>query len=631
MGGILAGFFGSAWRNRGDAVNNDGNPAITEVTLGHTERDGVPIERPISGHVCNLLSLKALRVTCLLAPLFVLSSCAPSAPSAETGLPDAGVRHGGELIGSVRSEPRTFNRLVARDSTSSLVSWLTQAPLVRVDRETDLVEPWIAESWTAVGDGLSYEFHLREGVLFSDGSPVTSEDVLFTLDMLNDERLASPLADSLRIHGHRIEAEAPDASTVILRFPEPFSPGVRLLSSLPILPSHKLARALSETAPADVWGVTTPPEEMAGLGPFVLTSYQPGQRLVFARNQHYWRKDPDGQSLPYLDRLTVEIVPDRDGEVLRLESGEVDFTESEVRGSDYASLRRAEQRGQIKLFELGVALDADCLFFNLRPDAMAGDPRRAWLQADEFRRAVSQAGDRRSFADTVFLGLGEPVYGPVTRGNHQWHEPAVEKYDFDLAQSRTRLDGLGLTDADGDGTLEDRDGQPVRFTLLTQQGNSVRERAAAVLEQDLARVGIGVDVVHLEFGALVERITTMNFDAVYLGFQTSDTDPAMNLDLWLSSAAFHFWNPSQPTPATDWERRIDELMYEQISTQEHTARKRLFGEVQQIFSEYVPALYFAAPRVYIATSARVANATPALLEPFLLWSADTLATRSHLD
>jgi peptide/nickel transport system substrate-binding protein len=280
---------------------------------------------------------------------------------------------------------------------------------------------------------------------------------------------------------------------------------------------------------------------------------------------------------------------------------------------------------------LGVALDADFLFFNLRPDAMAGDPRRAWLQADEFRRAVSQAVDRRSFADTVFLGLGEPVYGPVTRGNHQWYEPAVEKYDFDLAQSRTRLDALGLTDADGDGTLEDRDGQPVRFTLLTQQGNSVRERAAAVLEQDLARVGSGVDVVHLEFGALVERITTMNFDAVYLGFQTSDTDPALNLDLWLSSAAFHFWNPSQPTPATDWERRIDELMYEQISTQEHTARKRLFGEVQQIFSEYVPALYFAAPRVYIATSARVANATPALLEPFVLWSADTLATRSHLD
>jgi peptide/nickel transport system substrate-binding protein len=175
--------------------------------------------------------------------------------------------------------------------------------------------------------------------------------------------------------------------------------------------------------------------------------------------------------------------------------------------------------------------------------------------------------------------------------------------------------------------LEDPKGSDVRFTLLTQRGHSVRERASAVLADDLKRIGIAVDVVPLEFGALVERVTTMNFDAAYLGFRASDTDPAVNLDLWLSSAAFHFWNPSQASPATEWERRIDELMLEQIAASDDVERKRLFDEVQQLFAEFVPAIYFAAPRVFVATSSRVANASPALLEPLMLWNADMLARR----
>ena len=117
----------------------------------------------------------------------------------------------------------------------------------------------------------------------------------------------------------------------------------------------------------------------------------------------------------------------------------------------------------------------------------------------------------------------------------------------------------------------------------------------------------------------------MDFDAAYLGFRASDTDPASNLDLWLSGSAFHFWNPSQPVPATVWEARIDELMMAQVATADEAQRKRLFDEVQEVFAEYVPAIYFAAPRVIIATSPRVANASPALLEPYMLWNADTLA------
>lgn len=568
-----------------------------------------------------------MRSVILVAAISILPSCTPSSPTAETAPPRVETTHGGMLSGSIRSEPRTFNPLVSRDSASSLVAHLTQAPLVRINRATDRVEPWIAESWTAREDGLSYEFHLRQDVQFSDGSPLTSADVLFTLRALYDERVASPLADSLRIQGQPIEAHAPDADTVVVSFPKKYSPGVRLFSGLPILPRHRLSTHLDNGTMTEAWGAASEPAEMSGLGPFVLTSHQPGQRLVFSRNPYYWRKSESGVPLPHLDGLTLEIVPGQDAEMLRLESGTIDFIEGGIRATDYASLRRAEGRGTVQFFELGVALDADFLFFNLKPEAMAHDPRRPWIQSNEFRRAVSEAVDRESFADTVYLGLGDPVYGPVTPANRRWHRSSAPKHTFDRARARDRLAALGLTDLDGDGRLEGPEGHPVRFTLLTQQGHSVRARAAAVLAQDLGTVGIGVDVVLLDFGALIERLNTMDFDAAFIGFQASDTDPAVNLDLWLSSAAFHFWNPSQLAPGTEWERRIDELMNEQISVSDEVERKRLFDEVQQIFGEFVPALYFAAPRVFVVTSTRVGNASPALIGPSILWNADALTRR----
>ena len=534
----------------------------------------------------------------------------------------------GTAVGTIRDEPQTFNRLAARDNISVLMTQLTQAGLVRINRTEDVVEPWLAESWSSDDDGRTHTLTLREGMTFSDGEPFTSADVLFSFEALYDERLGSALADSLRIDGRPIGAEAPDATTVVVRFPVPYSPGLRLLDSLPMLPRHLLEPALRAGTFRDAWGLSTPPAEMAGLGPFVLESYQPGQRLVFARNTRYWRTDEAGVQLPYLDRITLEIVSDQNAEMLRLETGEVDFISSGIRAEDVGNLSRAADAGQVQLFHLGVGLDADFLAFNLQPSAMADDPRRAWLQSLDWRLAVSHAVDRAAFADTIYLGLAEPIFGPITPGNRTWFQPDLPVFDYDLRRAHALLEGLGLADRDGDGLREDRGGRPVRFTLLTQQGNTIRERAAQVLQADLRQVGIGVDVVPLEFGALIDRIVSMNFDAVYFGFLVSDTDPAANLDFWLSSAAFHFWNPSQPTPATDWERRIDELFGQQLTRSDMDERRRLFDEIQTLFAENQPILYFAAPRFSLATSARLANVEPSLLVPYVLWNADTLAVHA---
>lgn len=536
-----------------------------------------------------------------------------------------GLHRGGDLVVSIRSEPRTYNRFASRDPVTELVSLLTQAKLVRINRVTSDVEPWLADRWTRSDDGRRYTLKLRPGVTFSDGQPFTAADVLFSFRAVYDPKSPGPLADSLLVGGKPLEVSAPDRTTVIVTFPSPFAPGLRILDNLPIVPRHKLEAALDAGDFARAWNLGTRPDQIVGLGPFLVREYTAGQRLVFERNPHYWRKDANGTALPYLDRVTLEVVPDQDAELLRLEAGQIDMTQTELRPEDYAPLKRAADQGRIKLLDLGVAYDADSFWMNLKPGAFKTDPRSAWLQRDELRQAISMAVDRRKFADTVFLGAGVPVYGPETPANKTWYSPDVPHSTYDPSRARMLLASIGLTDRNGDGLLEDAHGRPARFSLVTQKGKTALERGAAVIRDDLKAIGLTVDVVPLEPSGLIQRILSSNYDAMYYRVNTTDTDPAINPDFWFSSGSAHFWDMGQKTPATDWERRIDELMARQIASPDLVERQRLFDDVQRIFAEHLPVVYFVAPRVYVATSSRVINITPALTVPQLMWAPDTIA------
>ncbi len=529
---------------------------------------------------------------------------------------------GGELVVSARTEPRTFNRLTSREATTDMVASLLNAKLVRVNRVTDELEPWLAESWARADSGSSYTLKLRSGVTFSDGAPFTADDVVFSLEAA----YAVPFsADPLEIAGRKLTITVADAQTFTVTFPERYAPGLRILDNLWILPRHKLAPALKSGTLAQAWGLSTPAADLAGLGPFVLSAYSPGQRLVFARNPRYWRKDASGAALPYLDRLTVEVVPEENTELLRLTSGASDMTISEVPAEAYATVKRAAEEGKLRLYDLGVGLDPDAFWINLRPGAFAGDRRAAWLQRDELRRAISMAVDRQLFADTVFLGAGVPVWGPTTPANRKWFSTDAPRTPHDPAGARALLASIGLSDRNGDGMLEDANQTPVRFTIVTQKGRPSLERGVSVIRDELKKIGIAVDVVALDGGAVIEQIMSGKYDAIYFHPILTDTDPAGSPDFWLSSGSLHFWNLAQRTPATDWERRIDELMARQMQSLDAAERKRLFDDVQTIFAEHLPALYFVAPHVFAAASARVVNVTPAVQRPQLLWSPDTVA------
>ena len=532
---------------------------------------------------------------------------------------------GGQIVASARSEPRSFNRLLARDVTTDIVSTLLQGRLLRINKATFEVEPWLAEKWESTPDGLTHTFHLRPKLTWSDGMAFSSADVLFSLQAALDPKVKSVMAATLMVGGQPITATAPDAKTVKFTYAGPSGPGVRILESLPILPKHKLGAALAAGTLAQAWGPATPPSELAGMGPFVLKEYAAGQRLVFDRNPRYWRTAPDGERLPYVDRLILEIVPEQNAELLRLIAGETDLTHSELRSDDYVQVRRAEEEGKVKLLELGVATDADAFWFCLKPEVKAKDPRFRFLQKREFRQALSHAVDREKLARNVFLGEAAPIWGPITPGNKPWFSPNVPRYPHSVVKARELLKSIGLEDRNKNGIVEDERGTEARFTVLTQKGITNYERGTMELRDDAKAAGIALDVVPLEIGAVIERLESCNYDAIYLRPILSDLDPGLSLDYWLSSGDGHLWNMSQKTPATEWEKEIDRLMTEQASSTNPERRKALFNDVQRIFAENVPVLYFASPRLFYGHSTRLGGVVPSVTRPPVLWNADMLS------
>ena len=532
---------------------------------------------------------------------------------------------GGQIVASIRSEPRTFNRFIARDQTTEVLTFLTQGRLVRVNRATFELEPWLAETWESSADGRTHTLHLRPDVTWSDGTPFTSADVLFSLQAVYDPNVDSALASSLLAGGRPLRATAPSPQDVVLTFAEPSGPGLRLLDGLPILPKHKLEAALAAGTFSAAWNTSTPPADVVGTGPFVLREYQPGQRVVFDRNPRYWRKAADGMTLPYLDRVVLQIVPEQNAELLRIQSGETDLTSSELRPEDYVPIRRAEADGRLRLIELGVGPDADAFWFCLQPDATRADPRSAFVRRPEFRQAISHAVDREVFAETVFLGAAVPVWGPVTPGNTQWFWPDLPRYLHDDARARALLQSIGLEDRDGNGVVEDDQGTEARFTVITQRGIGWYERGTAVLREELGGIGIALDIAPLEFGTMIQRMLACDYDAMYFRPVATDLDPAGNMDFWLSSGSAHFWNLAQRVAATEWEQRIDTLMLEQAATLDSERRRQQFNLVQRIFAENLPVLYFAAPRMYYAHSLRLGGVVPSVLRPPVLWNADSIS------
>jgi len=508
---------------------------------------------------------------------------------------------GGELHFCLHGEPKTFNPILVDDEASEHVRYLTGGVLIRLNRQTQELEPSLATSWNVSRDRRTITFHLRKGIHFSDGTPFRSEDVAYTMRLLMDPETHSPTGDAFRSGEGTIQVQTPTPDVAAITFPAPIAGLERLFDQVAILSAR------------------SPKKEMAVLGPFYVADYKAGSHVLLQKNPNYWRHDTQGRALPYIGSIRLDIQRNRDIELLRFRRGELQL----INRLDAEQFERLQRENPAVTRNAGTGLDAEELWFNQTPTAPLSASKKAWFGMKEFRKAISMAINRGDLCRIVYAGFAKPAYGPVSPSNHFWFNAALEDPKYDpqgalrlLAQAGFRLEN---------DILQDRAGNRVEFTVVTNSGNGAREKIATMIQQDLSQVGIKVNVVTLDFPSLIERITrTFDYDACVLGLVNTDLDPNGQMNVWLSSSENHQWNPSQKTPATAWEAEIDKLMREQASAPTEKERKAKFDRVQQIASEQQPFIYLINKDVLVAVSPSVVGAAPVVLEPWGFWNADTL-------
>ncbi|HEX7288285.1 MAG TPA: ABC transporter substrate-binding protein [Candidatus Angelobacter sp.] len=510
-----------------------------------------------------------------------------------------------ELRFCLRSEPKTFNPLLVADDASETIRYLTGGVLVRLNRLTQQLEPELATTWKVSDNGKTITFKLRENVRFSDGTAFSAEDVAYTVQQLMDPALHSPTGDSFRSGEGRVVTQVVGRNEIVVTFPAPVVGLDKLFDQVAIMSAK------------------SPEKEMAVLGPYRVAENKAGAYLLLKRNPNYWKHDAAGRPLPSIESVRLDIQQNRDIEMLRLVRGEIDLINS--LDAEYYDKLVAQAPGMAH--DAGVSLDSEQMWFNQVANSPLPDYKKAWFSSTNFRRAISESINREDLVRVVFRGHARPAVSWISPANKFWFNSRLQPHPFDPKAALQALtqDGFKMQN----GVLHDRGGHAVEFSVITNAGNKYRERMATMIQQDLAGIGIRLNVVTLDFPSLIERITrSFDYEACLLGLVNDDLDPNSQMNVWLSSAENHQWNPNQKTPATTWEAEIDKLMKAQASTLDVNKRKQAVDKVQEIVWQQEPFIYLVNKNAMSAVSTGLHNAHPVALRPQVYWNIDqlTLAT-----
>lgn len=505
-------------------------------------------------------------------------------------------KYGGELVLSTTSDPKSFNDIIAKETSTTLVTGHIFEGLTTENAFTTKVEPHLARRWEVSEDGIQWIFYLRNDVLWNDGHPFTADDVVFTFnELIYNPDIPSSARDIFTIEGKTFKVEKIDNYTVRFTLPVKFAPFLRGMGQ-GILPKHKLKSIVDEGKFNFTWGIDTPPAEIVGTGPFKLVKYDPGQRLVFERNPRYWKHSNEGDRLPYISKIIYLIVQNQDVSLLKFVEGTTDYYG--FRGMDYPLLKPLEEKRNFTVYDLGPDTGSNFILFNqntgVNPKSnkpFVESHKQKWFTNSSFRRAVAHAIDKERMIEIVRNKLGYPQYSSIGPGGGFFHNPDVMKYDYDLNKAKRILNEIGFKDRDGDGYIEDSTGKMVEFNLYTNSGNTERVDIAGIIRHDLEKLGMKVNFLILEFNTLVSKLNaTFEWDAIILGL-TGGIEPHFGKNVWNSKGQLHLWYPQQKTPATDWEKRIDELFLQGVQELDEDKRKVYYDEFQMIVSQKLPVIY----------------------------------------
>jgi peptide/nickel transport system substrate-binding protein len=533
-----------------------------------------------------------------------------------------------QLVLSLLSDPKTFNPALNNEFPNIFL--FTHRGLTEQDGY-GVLHPALAESWEISPDNQRVVFQLRKGLKWSDGKPLTADDVVFSYqDVYFNEEIPSDARDVFRIgtKGLLPTVKKLDDLRVEFTLPEPFAPFLRSVESGYILPAHMLREAV-ETKDADgkpkfltTWGTDTDPTKIVVNGPFQMESYVTSQRVVFRRNPYYWEKDEQGRQKPYIERVIWQIVESPDTDVLKFRSGEIDILGafSVIRVEDFSLLKREEKRGKFHLVLGGPRAGTLFLTFNLNTGRRKNgqpvlDPIKSrWFNTVAFRQAVAYAIDRQAMINRTFRGFAQTQDSPISVQSPYYLSPkeGLKSYTYNPEKAKELLLGAGFK-YDSRNQLLDADGNPVRFTMITNAGNKTRESLGVQIRQDLSKIGIQVNFQPIAFNTLLDKMdNSMDWEALILGF-TGSVEPNDGFNLWNPDGASHLFNqkpqpgrePLQGRTVADWERRIGDLYIQAAQELDEAKRKELYAETQRLTQEYLPFVYLVNQETIAAVRDRV--------------------------
>ncbi len=519
-----------------------------------------------------------------------------------------------QIVQSILSDINTFNYALNQSATS--IFGLTFQGLIDTDGITGEIIPALAESWQISDDKLKILFTLREGLKWSDGQPLTTDDVVFTYnDIYLNPEIPTDSRDILRVGKSRAlpTVKKIDQRRVEFSVPEPFAPFLRN-TGLPILPAHVLQESVktkdSEGNPMflTMWGVDTDPDDIIVNGPYKLKLYRTSQRVVYDRNPYYWKKDEQGKQQPYIERAIWEIVESTDSSFIQFRSGGLDSLG--VSPEYYSLLKQEEKKGNFTIHIDGPTLSSSFISFNLNTGSRDGQPlvdpiKSRWFNTLEFRQAVAYGIDRQTMLNNLYRGLGAPQYSNISVQSPYYLSPekGLPVYDYNPEKAKKLLLKVGFN-YNNEGELLDSQGNQVRFTLMTNAGNKLREAMGAQIKQDLSKIGIQVDFTPIAFNTLVDKLSnSLDWECHLLGFSGGGFEPNNSSNVWSVDGGLHSFNqkpfpgqsPIQGRKVADWEQKISDLYIQGAQELDENNRKKIYQEAQRINLEHLPYIYLINP------------------------------------
>ena len=497
----------------------------------------------------------------------------------------AAARFGGRIILGITGEPSNLIPPLATDSASHEIADLIYVAPLKYDKNIQL-KPWAAQEFRVLDQGKRLYFKMRPGIKWFDGHELTAEDVYFTYQLMIDPKTPTAYAEDYKAIK---EFKLIDKYAFEVVYDQPFARSLVTWAGA-ILPKHILEKEdLLKTRYS---------REPIGAGPFKLVAWEPGRKLVLKANENYF------EGRPYLDEVVYRIIPDSATMFLELKAGNLDMMGLSPQQFLFQTRGQFWKRNFNKYKYLSFSYTY--LGYNLE---------HPLFKNVKVRQALAHAINKEEIVKGVLLGQGVPTIGPYKPGTWVYNKK-IRDYSYNPELAKKMLAEEGWIDHDGDGII-DKDGRPFAFTILTNQGNDLRVKAATIIQYRLGKIGIKVKIRTVEWATFIQEfVHKRRFEALILGWNIVQ-DPDI-YDVWHSSRAI-----SGGLNFIGYKNKeVDDLLEKGRRTFDQEKRKAIYDRLQEILHRDQPYCFLYVPMSLPIVNSRFQGIEPApagITHNFIRW------------